>query len=271
MKKLFIIFFLIAAFIITGLAFHKKIISALTFISMRQHRALSDEQIEKRLEEVGGRIDVLDRNLGRLPQRSSDHSLDDRANVRDIASSAKELIADREMLLAEQDWRKKRVHHFFLAGFILSLLTFLELTRRVINYRVPKGRRNRGLWGQAGSGVVAPAPRTAAVEPVDALTPGKSNQQETINLLGEPEKRASATGVDTWTFIIPLGKAQDLVPEKILEFELLNMRDADQNQGAAPSHGQSSFVTLIVTFRADLVHDVRVDTITDSMETGRTL
>jgi hypothetical protein len=262
MKKFFIVLFLALAGLIAVMVYHEELLFAIQFLTQRPNQGLSDEELERQLMEVNTALNQINFKLERL---SSGRPLGEMVAARDLRSQSQPLLATREGLLAEKAWREKRLHYFFLAGFILSLLIFLELIRRVLYFREPKTRRREGFWKEAERERVETRRKEAALaqgldgsDPERAgLTPGSSRQEDVIALLGEPDQRSASPGLETWTYFLSLAQAQTLIPEKILELELRNLREKKDPKDT-PGLVQDGLVPVVVIFEGDRLRDLSV-------------
>jgi hypothetical protein len=278
MKRLFLVIFGISALIVTILVFHREILTTITFMYSRPHRALSDKDLDERIAQTDAGIAVFNEGLGSLPGNPADRSLDDHANARGLKEQRKEALAERSELMAEKAFRTRKSDYLLLAGLVVSAVVFLESTRRMLRDRDPRARKRaifrEGLTKEIADERLAKSAKAAArrlesmgaVDPrLSRLKPGISSRQEVINALGQPHERTVFLEFEAWIYYLPRSGNAAPLEEEAAE-------DDVWSSDTKPSpRDRKDHTPVTVLFSGNLVHDLSIGTIRNQKDMRRIL
>ncbi len=263
--NIFLFLFLSTIITLSFLLFHKQLEEPTTLLVSGRYHDVSDKELKNKIKEIDKELDKADKLIAIAAAKMRGRDGVAKSEYVYQVNRMRALLKDRKSYADETELRTKKLRYAYGIAFIVCLVIFIELNRRVISYRDPRRRKKLKLKKQMDKwDKTAKTQRPAevllgnmAAPPPPGIFPGKTTMENIVHLIGEPHQRSTFQGLEAWIFY--------LEPEYLREktgITEIPIPESMPDQTGNPDVNRLAPLSII--FRGDLVQNYAIAKIDDA-------
>jgi hypothetical protein len=262
--NIFLFLFLMTIVVLSFMLFHKQLAEPTTLLVSSQYYDVSDKELNNKIKALDNELNISDKNISIAAAKMRSNNYAAKQEYMFEINKMKELLRVRRSYINEKTIRAKKLRWAFGIAFIVCLVIFIDLNRRVILYRDPRRRKKLRIKKQMAKWDKIPKterPTEVALEntaaPPPGIFPGKTTMENIVHLIGEPHQRSTFQGLEVWIYFLEPG----YIKEKIGITELPPPQELENQTGHPDAQ---RLIPLSIIFRSHIAQNYALAKIDDA-------
>ena len=130
--------FLLTVVTLSFLLFHKQLEEPTTLLVSGRYHEISNKELKNKIKEIDRELDKTDKLIAISAAKIKSQDPAAKAQYQTQVRRMRILLKDRKSYIDEKELRVKKLRYAYGIAFVVCLVIFIELNRRVILYRDPR-------------------------------------------------------------------------------------------------------------------------------------